>query len=114
MAKTKPLTAYWMHDVIRISEPLTIGKHAWRLEPVQKRTFVIAHDHGLEAVLDPQERLGRVPDRGRPDRRARRGGRKRGQSEARAVQRSRVRKQPCTSPTTKSRPAMLTPNPTGA
>ena len=28
---TKPLTAYWMHDVIRISEPLTIGKHAWRL-----------------------------------------------------------------------------------
>ena len=31
MAETKPLTAYWMHDVIRISEPLTIGKHAWRL-----------------------------------------------------------------------------------
>ena len=31
MAETKPLTAYWMHDVIRISEPLSIGKHAWRL-----------------------------------------------------------------------------------
>ena len=26
MAETKPLTAYWMHDVIRISEPLTIRK----------------------------------------------------------------------------------------
>ena len=31
MAETKPLTAYWMHDVVRISEPLTIGRHAWRL-----------------------------------------------------------------------------------
>ena len=30
MAETKPLTAYWMHDVIQISEPMTIGKHAWR------------------------------------------------------------------------------------
>ena len=31
MAEPKPLTAYWMHEVIRISEPMTIGKHAWRL-----------------------------------------------------------------------------------
>ena len=26
MAETKPLTAYWMHDIIRISDPRTIGK----------------------------------------------------------------------------------------
>ena len=31
MAQPKTLTAYWMHDVIGISEPITIGKHAWRL-----------------------------------------------------------------------------------
>ena len=53
MAETKPLTtAYWMHDVIRISEPLTIGKHAWRL--VQYR--------GLENryVIDEATRIGQV------------------------------------------------------
>ena len=51
MAETKPLTAYWMHDVIRISEPSTIGKHAWRL--VQYR--------GLENryVIDEATRIGR-------------------------------------------------------
>ena len=27
MAETKPLTAYWMHDVIRISEPLTTSEN---------------------------------------------------------------------------------------
>ena len=50
MAETKPLTAYWMHDVIRISEPLTIGKHAWRL--VQYR--------GLKSryVIDKATRIG--------------------------------------------------------
>ena len=31
-----------------------------RIEPVQERTFVIAHDRGLEAALKPHERLGRV------------------------------------------------------
>ena len=31
MTEPKRLTAYWMKDVIRISEPRTIGKHAWRL-----------------------------------------------------------------------------------
>ena len=31
-----------------------------RIEPVQERTFVIAHDHGLEAGLEPHQRLGRV------------------------------------------------------
>ena len=52
MAETKPLTAYWMHDVIRISEPLTIGKHARRL--VQYR--------GLENryVIDEATRIGRL------------------------------------------------------
>ena len=52
MAETKPLTAYWMHDVIRISEPKTIGKHAWRL--VQYR--------GVENryVIDEATRIGRL------------------------------------------------------
>ena len=50
MAETKPLTAYWMHDVIRISEPRAIGKHAWRL--VQYR--------GVENryVIDEATRIG--------------------------------------------------------
>ena len=52
MAETKPLTAYWMHDVIRSPEPLTIGKHAWRL--VQYR--------GLENhyVIDEATGIGRL------------------------------------------------------
>ena len=31
MARKIPLTSYWMHDVIRVSESLTIDEHAWRL-----------------------------------------------------------------------------------
>ena len=52
MAGTKPLTAYWMHDIVQISEPLTIGKHVWRL--VQYR--------GLENryVIDEATRIGQV------------------------------------------------------
>ena len=31
MPQPKQLTAYWMEEIIRISEPYTIGKHVWRL-----------------------------------------------------------------------------------
>ena len=31
-----------------------------RIEPVQERTFAIAHHHGLESSLEPHQRLGRV------------------------------------------------------
>lgn len=31
MTENVSLTAYWMHDILQISEPITIDRHAWRL-----------------------------------------------------------------------------------
>ena len=36
MAEKIPRNAYWMHDVLRVSEPITIGRHAWRLVHYRK------------------------------------------------------------------------------
>ena len=54
MAEPKPLTAYWMHDVIRISKPVTIGKHAWRLVQYRDTTsrYVIDETTGLSRLAE--------------------------------------------------------------
>ena len=54
MAEPKPLTAYWMHDVIRISEPLTIGKHAWRLVQYRDTTsrYVADETTGIRHLVE--------------------------------------------------------------
>ena len=54
MAEPKPLTAYWMHDVIRISEPMTIGKHAWRLVQYRDTTsrYVTDETTGIRRLVE--------------------------------------------------------------
>ena len=62
MAETKPLTAYWMHDVIRISEPLTIGKHAWRLVQYRglENRYVIDEATGIRRHVETPRNLRRL------------------------------------------------------
>ena len=54
MAEPKPLTAYWMHDVVRISEPMTIGKHVCRLVRYRDTTshYVTDEATGIRQLVE--------------------------------------------------------------
>ena len=54
MTESKHDSAYWMEDIIRISEPYKIGKHEWRL--VQYRGT------GSRYVVDEATGRGRLVD----------------------------------------------------
>ena len=60
MAETKPLTAYSMHDVIRICEPSATGKQAWRL--VQYRgsesRYTVDETIGIGGLVEIEGRTG--------------------------------------------------------
>ena len=54
MTEQKSDSAYWMEDIIRISDPYKIGKHEWRL--------VKYRGTGTRYVVDKSTGVGRLVD----------------------------------------------------